>query len=166
MKQLILSLFFFLMVTQICFAQFYQQTRESNPNIKKSLLDRHDKHFRIIDRNIQGKSSHEFSASKISDKFRIEHNNIDVNGLSYPFSNDSLYLNGYKTNFQRANKMLFPQSQIYVIDTAIVLSEHDTTRHLYSFNASAKRTSDMMQKLIGGALGGYSTAYNHIRCKE
>ena len=46
-------------------------------------------------------------------------------------------------------KMSLPQSQIYVIDTAIIQNTKDTTRHLYSFNASAKRTSDVMQKLIG-----------------
>ncbi len=44
---------------------------------------------------------------------------------------------------------MFPQSQIYVIDTAIVRSTYDTTRHLYSFNANAKRTSDLTQKLVG-----------------
>ena len=45
--------------------------------------------------------------------------------------------------------MSSPQSQIYVIDTAIVRSTYDTTRHLYSFNAKAKMTSDLTQKLKG-----------------
>ena len=73
-----------------------------------------------------------------------------MNGTSYPFLNDRFYPNGHKTISPPTNKMFFPQSQIYVIDTAIVISEQDTTRHLYSFNASAKRTSDLIQKLIGG----------------
>ena len=48
------------------------------------------------------------------------------------------------------NKMLSPQSQFSVIDTAIVLSTTDTARHLYSFNSNAKKTSDLTQKLTGG----------------
>ena len=42
------------------------------------------------------------------------------------------------------------QSQIYVIDTAIVRSTEDTTRHLYSFNTKSTRTSDVTQKLKDG----------------
>ena len=139
-----------MLVTQICFGQVYQQNRKANPNIKNSQLDRQDKHFRIIDRNIQVNKFNGFPISKIPDKFRIKHNNIDVKGTSYPFVDDKYYPNGHKASFPLTNKIVFPLSQIYVIDTAIVISELDTTRHLYSFNASAKRTSDMMQKLIGG----------------
>jgi hypothetical protein len=49
-------------------------------------------------------------------------------------------------------RMAFSQSQIYVIDTAIVKSNAfspDTTRHLYSFNTGAKKTSDFTQRLNG-----------------
>ena len=53
-------------------------------------------------------------------------------------------------------KVVSPQSQIYVIDTAIVrkmgngmTDPGDTTRHLYSFNASGKRTCNLTQKLTG-----------------
>ena len=43
----------------------------------------------------------------------------------------------------------FIQSQEYVIDTAIVLSTHDTVRHIYTFNDKAKMTCDLTQKLNG-----------------
>ena len=156
MKTFIQTLFFFLLITQICSAQLYQQNRESNSNIKKDLFDRQDKHFRIIDRNITGNKFHEFPTSKIPDKFGVGKDTINVNGISHPFPNDRFYANGHKTNLQRTNKTLSPPSQIYVIDTAIVISEQDTTRHLYSFNASAKKTSDIMQKLIGGIWVDYN----------
>jgi len=123
MKTLLQTLFFFLLVTQICFAQVYQQNREASPYIKNSQLDQQDKHFPIIDWKIQGKSSHEFSILKIPDTFGSGNDNLDVNGTSYPFLNDRFIPNVYKTNFPPTNKMLFPLSQFYVIDTAIVISE-------------------------------------------
>jgi YD repeat-containing protein len=57
--------------------------------------------------------------------------------------------NGVQRNSPPLRRVSSPQSQIYVIDTAIVRSTTDTTRHLYSFNASAKRTTDLTQKLKG-----------------
>ena len=149
MKTFLQTMFFFLLVIQICFGQVYQQNREANPNNKKSLLDRQNKHFPIIDKDILLKTSQEFPTSVIPDKFRIGNDSLDANGTSYPFVNDRFYPKGHKTSFPPTNKMFFPQSQLYVIDTAIVISEQDTTRHLYSFNASAKRTSDITQNLIG-----------------
>src|SRR5512140_761531 len=56
---------------------------------------------------------------------------------------------GYESTRIPHRKVLSPQSQTYVIDTAIVRSTSDTTRHLYSFNASGKRTCDLTQKLAG-----------------
>jgi hypothetical protein len=46
-------------------------------------------------------------------------------------------------------KMSSAQSQLYVIDTAIVRKTLDTVRHLYSFNAKAMKTSDLTQRLTG-----------------
>jgi len=150
MKKFLQVLFFFLLVTQICFGQGYQQNREANPNIKNSQLDQQDKHYPIIDRSIQVNASHEFPTSKIPDKFRIGIDTLDVNGVSHPFSNNRLYPNGYKTSASPRDRMYFLQSQIYVIDTAIVISELDTTRHLYSFNTSAKMTTNLIQRFGGG----------------
>ena len=47
-------------------------------------------------------------------------------------------------------KALFPDSQLYVVDTAIVRTTQDTTRHLYSFNGSGKVTLDLGQRLEAG----------------
>jgi len=44
-----------------------------------------------------------------------------------------------------------PRSRLFVIDTAIVLSTQLTTRHLYSFVTGGARTSDLKQKMVGGA---------------
>jgi len=55
-----------------------------------------------------------------------------------------------------------PQSQIYVIDTAVVRSLTDTTRHLYSFNGHAKRISDLTQKLIGDLWVDYAALHEHV----
>src|SRR3990170_3920966 len=156
MKTLSQTLFFLLLVPQICFAQLYQQTREANPNIKDSLLDRQDKHFPIIGRNIQARTSHEFSTSNFPDKLKIGNDTFDVNSISYPFLNDRFHPNELKKNSPLTDRVMIPKSQVYVIDTAIVRrlgygaeDPGDTTRHLYSFNADAQRTSDLMQKLTG-----------------
>jgi hypothetical protein len=53
----------------------------------------------------------------------------------------------FKKSLHPLRRVSSPQSQIYVIDTAIVRSTCDTTRHLYSFNAKAKRASDLRQRL-------------------
>ncbi|MFI5251894.1 MAG: T9SS type A sorting domain-containing protein [Bacteroidota bacterium] len=56
----------------------------------------------------------------------------------------------YKRNHNRVDPfkgMLFPTGQISVIDTAVVISTTDTIRHVYSFDANAKMTSDLTQKM-------------------
>jgi hypothetical protein len=70
-------------------------------------------------------------------------------GTPHPFRVDIFTREGLKRSTLPLRRTLSPLSHIYVVDTAIVLSTKDTTRHLYSFNASAKRTSDVTQKLIG-----------------
>ncbi len=64
-----------------------------------------------------------------------------------PFEN--IIPKGSQRNIHALNTVFSPQSQIYIIDTAIVKSIEDTTRHLYSFNGKAKRTCDLTQKLKG-----------------
>ena len=150
MKTLLQISLFFLLVTQINFAQLHKQINETNFKTKDGIIDRQDKRFPVIDRNVQAQQSNRFLSSDFQNKFLIGIDILDVNGKSYPFQNDRFDPNGHKTNFQPTNKIVFPQSQIYVIDTAIVISEQDTMRHLYSFNASAKMTADLIQKLISG----------------
>ena len=52
MKKLLQILFFFLLVTQICFAQWYPQTSKVKLNTKSGMTDRMDKHHRLIGSNI------------------------------------------------------------------------------------------------------------------
>jgi hypothetical protein len=65
--------------------------------------------------------------------------------------------NGIQITPPPLRRVSSPQSQIYVIDTAIVrrlgngtYDFGDTMRHLYSFNAKARITSDLTQRLTGG----------------
>ena len=114
------------------------------------LIDRQDKRFSIIDRNLHAQQSNRYLSSDFENKLQIGIDTLDVNGALYPFSNDISYPNVHKTISPPTNRLFLPQSQIYVIDTAIVLSEQDTMRHLYSFNTSAKMTADLIQKLTDG----------------
>ena len=74
---------------------------------------------------------------------------LGTRGSTFPFRQDRFLPNNPKNDFAPVRMNGSPQSQVYVIDTAVVRSTLDTTRHLYSFNASARRTSDLTQKLIG-----------------
>ena len=65
------------------------------------------------------------------------------------FRTDKFTRGGLKTSPPSIRNVSSSQSQISVIDTAIVRATWDTTRHLCSFNAKAKRTSDLTQKLKG-----------------
>jgi hypothetical protein len=69
--------------------------------------------------------------------------------MQSPLPDGKFIPNGIQKGFLPLRRVSSPQSQIYVIDTAIVRSTWDTTRHLYSFNANAKRISDLTQRLIG-----------------
>ena len=78
---------------------------------------------------------------------------LRLKAVPHDFLNDMLR----RTPFQREggtlpNKVSSPRSQFYVIDTAVVWCHEggvtirgDTARHLYSYNASAKRIADLTQ---------------------
>jgi hypothetical protein len=67
------------------------------------------------------------------------------------FRTDAFNHDGMSRSKSPIRKAFSSQSEIYVIDTAIVVrSSKDTTRHLYSFNAAAKTNADLTQKLTGG----------------
>ena len=62
---------------------------------------------------------------------------------------DGKYIpNGIQRSPSSLRRVSSAQSQISVIDTAIVLSTLDTTRHMYTFDAKARRSSDVTQKLV------------------
>ena len=141
-KTFLHTLFFFLLVTQICFAQWIQNN---------GLNDRKVPQHPLIVKNILREDG--LLGLPTQDSMQAEFiNRLDSLRASHMQSqlpDGKFILKGIKNGVCHLQKMLSPQSQIYVIDTAIVLG-HDTTRHLYSFNANAKRTSDLTQTLTGG----------------
>jgi hypothetical protein len=66
-----------------------------------------------------------------------------------PYANERLTRNAVRRGTSLARTISTAQSQLYVIDTAIVRSTYDTTRHLYSFIPTGKPTSDLTQQLKG-----------------
>jgi hypothetical protein len=74
---------------------------------------------------------------------------LGIKTSSFPFQIDGFPPNKLQRGFAPVRVNGSPQSRIYIIDTAIVRSTIDTTRHLYSFNATARRTYDVTQKLVG-----------------
>ncbi len=148
MKTILQTLFFFLLVTQICFAQLHKQTKESNLKTPVGIIDLKDKLLPIIDRNIHKGTSHQFEATNYKNKLQIGIDTPYMKSTSFPLPHDRFLPNEPKRNLSPTHRILSHQSQIYVIDTAIVIND-DTTRHLYSYNAGNKRTSDLEQKLIG-----------------
>ena len=164
MKQLLQTLFFFLLVTQISFAQWFQQTSGINLNTKSGMTDRMDKHHKIMGANIKSGKNNEFSTTNFNDKLPTEINPFELNNKFFPFQNDRRIPNGLQKNSASIHRLPFLQSQIYVIDTVIVrqlgngydsTDFGDTSRHLYSFNASSKKTSEFNAEVERGNLGGY-----------
>jgi len=155
MKTFLQTLFYFLLVTQICFAQLHKQTKETN--LKKTLdtINLQNKLLPIIDRNIHIETSHKFEVTNYKNRLQKGFDASYMKSISIPLLNNRFLPNQPKRNLSPTYRISSPQSHIYVIDTAIVIQvadgylPADTTRHLYSFNASAKRTSDLEQKLIG-----------------
>ncbi|MFI5252265.1 MAG: T9SS type A sorting domain-containing protein [Bacteroidota bacterium] len=77
--------------------------------------------------------------------FDPEMDSKNVLDPSNPFS----IPNRHKNKSIPVNGMLFPTMQISVIDTAVVISTQDTSRHVFSFNAMAKMSTELIQKVIG-----------------
>jgi hypothetical protein len=82
-------------------------------------------------------------------KDRLQADSLRANRMQSPLADRGFIPNGIDGSPRSLRRISSQQSQNYVIDTAIVRSTWDTTRHLYSFNANAKRTSDLMQLLSG-----------------
>jgi hypothetical protein len=86
---------------------------------------------------------------RLHEELKTAVDTLCMNSGSSPHASERSIFQSPHGNRGLVREASFPQSQIYVIDTAIVRSLTDTTRHLYSFNAHAKRISDLTQKLIG-----------------
>ena len=126
-KKSLQTLFFFILIAQLCFPQLNQQTAKTNLRKTNDLSKQ---------------------------QYRLHPNfNSDVEGR---LSNKYLSSNTLNQLHSGIEKRISPQSQIYVIDTAYILQVDDgnlpadTIRYLFSFNASAKRTLELQQRLIDG----------------
>ena len=150
MKTLLRLILFFLLVTQINFAQSNKQMNKINFKSMKGQIDQQDKRFPKIDRNLHTQQSNRHLSSDFESKLKIGIDKLDEKDISNPFQNERFYPIGHRITSPSTNKFVFTSSQISVIDTADVISEQDTMRHLYSFNANAKMTTDLIQKYIGG----------------
>jgi hypothetical protein len=152
LKNFLQILFFFLLAMQICFAQWVQtnglndQQVPHNPLIGVKALQETPQQL------LRHPTQHQHQAEFIN---RLD--SIRASRMQSQLPNGRFIPNGIQNGVLPLNKILSPQSQISVIDTAIVQrlgygndDPGDTTRHLYSFNAAAKKTSDLTQKLTGG----------------
>jgi hypothetical protein len=74
---------------------------------------------------------------------------LRASGLQSQFPDARFIPNRIQRSSRPLRKISSPQSQIYVIDTAIVWSTQDTMRHLYSFDGGGRTTSDLSKKLKG-----------------
>ncbi len=125
-KTLLQTLFFFLLVTQICFAQWVPTNGPGSAQMEKisALKDQSVSHLPVTDTNV-------------------------FTNTPFPFRTDQLTRDGLRSGTPPIRKAMSPQSQIYVIDSAIVRATWDTTRTLFSFNACGKWTFQLSQKLVG-----------------
>ena len=112
-------------------------------------------HHQIVNRNMSEWGDHEIlgmpSHSGPETEFTRRIDSFQMKASRYQFLNEKITQKGVKKSSGHAPGMLLPRSQIYVIDTAVVRSTFGTSRHLYSFNDKAKRTSDVVQTLSGGS---------------
>ena len=90
MKTILQTLFFFLLITQICFTQLYPQTSRVKLNTKSGITDRMDKHHKIMGANIHSGKNNEFSNPKFNNKLPGEIDPSEVNNTSNPFQKDRL----------------------------------------------------------------------------
>ncbi len=145
MKALITILFFFLLVTQICFGQWDQ----TNNLISRQLPHHPLIGTKVLQETQRGLFGHP-TQNQQQAEFISRLDSLQASRMQLPHSDGKLFSNDIQNGLHPISKMLSQQSQIYVIDTAIVLSTIDTTRHLYLFNSNAKKTSDLTQKLTDG----------------
>lgn len=126
------------------------QAQFGQPN---GLRDRQITHLPNVGTNVSQGISREYlgapSKHRLQTGFMARIDSLQMKGSSYPFPNERFIPKGLQKGSNPALAKMFPQSRISVIDTAIVRSTVDTTRHVYSFTAKAKMTSDVTQKLTG-----------------
>ena len=123
------------------------QSQELQPG---GLRDRRILHVQTMVTNVPGETCRDVLTASTRPRREADSmlgiDALGVKGTSYFSPNGKFIPRRLQRSPGPAGVHLFPPSQVSVIDTAIVLSTRDTTKHLYTFNANAKRTSDVMQK--------------------
>jgi hypothetical protein len=119
-----------------------------------ALNDRQVPHHPLMSMNVFQETHRAFSG--VPNKQRVHANLIGLvvslraSGAQLPLPTGKFLPNNNERNRRSVRMMPSAQSEIYVIDTAIVKSKYrDTTRHLYTFDARAKKVSDLTQTLAG-----------------
>ena len=84
---------------------------------------------------------------------------LRLKGVPHQMLDELVKRNGEQRSPVPLRRVASPQSHVYVIDTAVVrrlgsrflgyFIPGDTTKHIYSYNANAMRTSDLTQRLTG-----------------
>ena len=118
------------------------------------LNDRQVPHHPLMGTNVSREIPREFLGLPAQHRMQTDvvnrFDSLRAKSMQLQLPDGKFIPNGSQSSVRPLKRTSSPQSQIYVIDTAIVRSTTDTTRHLYSFNAEAKRTSDLTQNLRGG----------------
>ena len=156
MKNILRILFIIFLLTSLCFAQLYKQTKRINHTKTNNLTEQQDEYLRKFNRDKYGQLSDRFISSSFRNQFHLGIDKQKKNSAPFSFHNDRPLVNRSKGNHYPNLRILSSQTGIYVIDTAIIAQVDDgfipadTSRHLYSYNANSKRITDLEQKLIGG----------------
>jgi Secretion system C-terminal sorting domain len=114
------------------------QTNDSN--------DRQVPHHPLVGMTVAQETPRELL--RLPSQLRMQADSLRARGMQSPLPDGKSI--GIQRSFSSLRKVSSLQSQIYVIDTAIVRSTFDTTRHLYSFKGKAKRVTDVTQNLKAG----------------
>jgi hypothetical protein len=127
---------------------------------EKDLIDLQDPRNPIFGMHVVRKTFPELrhrAEHRVEAQFRRHLDSFDTKSMRSPLYNGPPIQESDRTSFPLRQRPLFLQPRVYVIDTAIVRSVGDglnklvgdTTRQLFSFNTSGKKTSGRIQKWRG-----------------
>ena len=118
------------------------------------LSDRQGPHHPWIDTNLSRDTPCEFLGLPTQHRMHAEFmpcfDSLRASRMPLALSDERLIRNAIQEGSCPLRRMSLPQSPIYVVDTAIVRSTSNTTRHLYTYNSSGSRTFGLTQSLRGG----------------
>ena len=90
------------------------------------------------------------TGSRMQDGFSHRVDSLRARCVNNVLNGRSILSSNNQSNPYSLPKSATSGTPVYLIDTALILSTEDTTRHVYSFNAAGKRSSDITQWLKAG----------------